>query len=106
MFVSSPAGCPAEGSIQECMNPFKAFQGCMRLLTVDDKPLDLITVQQRLMGNYSHLQIDMCGIIDRFVFIQRRLTGTNVPHAKFIFTFVHPGEEVCLARQQDAKRIQ
>ncbi|XP_027129319.1 contactin-associated protein-like 4 [Larimichthys crocea] len=58
-------GCPAEGSIQECMNPFKAFQGCMRLLTVDDKPLDLITVQQRLMGNYSHLQIDMCGIIDR-----------------------------------------
>ncbi|XP_075960283.1 contactin-associated protein-like 4 [Anarhichas minor] len=58
-------GCPPEGSSQECMNPFKAFQGCMRLLTVDNQPVDLIPVQQRLMGNYSHLQIDMCGIIDR-----------------------------------------
>ena len=47
------------------MNPFKAFQGCMRLLIVDNQPVDLIMVQRRLMGNYSHLQIDMCGIIDR-----------------------------------------
>uniref|UniRef100_A0AAQ5Z510 Contactin associated protein like 3 n=1 Tax=Amphiprion ocellaris TaxID=80972 RepID=A0AAQ5Z510_AMPOC len=58
-------GCPSESSGQECMNPFKAFQGCMRLLTVDNQPVDLIKVQQRLMGNYSHLQIDMCDIIDR-----------------------------------------
>ncbi|KAM9345307.1 contactin-associated protein-like 4 [Symphorus nematophorus] len=58
-------GCPADGSSQDCMNPFKAFQGCMRLLIVDNQPVDLIMVQQRLMGNYSHLQIDMCGIIDR-----------------------------------------
>ncbi|XP_071335931.1 contactin-associated protein-like 4 [Trachinotus anak] len=58
-------GCPSEASSQECMNPFKAFQGCMRLLTVDDQEVDLIKVQERLMGNYSHLQIDMCGIIDR-----------------------------------------
>ncbi|XP_071342570.1 contactin-associated protein-like 4 isoform X2 [Trachinotus anak] len=54
-------GCPA----QECRNPFNMFQGCMRLLTLDDQPVDLIKVQQRLLGNYSHLQIDMCGIIDR-----------------------------------------
>lgn len=39
----------------------------MRLLTLDDQPVDLIKVQQRLLGNYSHLQIDMCGIIDRLV---------------------------------------
>ncbi|CAI5654794.1 unnamed protein product [Oreochromis niloticus] len=58
-------GCPTEENSQECLNPFKAFQGCMRLLTVDNQPLDLIKVQQRLIGNYSHLQIDMCGIIDR-----------------------------------------
>lgn len=47
------------------MNPFKVFQGCMRLLTVHNQLVDLIKVQQRLMGNHSHLQIDMCGIIDR-----------------------------------------
>ncbi|XP_047198432.1 contactin-associated protein-like 4 [Hippoglossus stenolepis] len=58
-------GCPSEGSSQECMNPFKVFQGCMRRLTVDNQHLDLIKVQQRLLGNYSHLQVDMCGIIDR-----------------------------------------
>ncbi|XP_034003247.1 contactin-associated protein-like 4 [Trematomus bernacchii] len=55
-------GC---SSSQECRNPFKVFQGCMRLLTLDNQPVDLIKVQQRMLGNYSHLQIDMCGIIDR-----------------------------------------
>ncbi|XP_049443304.1 contactin-associated protein-like 4 isoform X1 [Epinephelus fuscoguttatus] len=58
-------GCPAQESTQECRNPFKVFQGCMRLLTLDNQTVDLIKVQQRLLGNYSHLQIDMCGIIDR-----------------------------------------
>uniref|UniRef100_A0A667WN70 Contactin associated protein like 3 n=1 Tax=Myripristis murdjan TaxID=586833 RepID=A0A667WN70_9TELE len=58
-------GCLAEDSGQECSNPFNVFQGCMRLLTLDNQPVDLIMVQQRLLGNYSDLQIDMCGIIDR-----------------------------------------
>ncbi|XP_041867089.1 contactin-associated protein-like 4 [Melanotaenia boesemani] len=58
-------GCPSEGSSQECTNPFRAFQGCMRLLTINNQPVNLIKLQQRLTGNYSHLQIDMCGIIDR-----------------------------------------
>ncbi|XP_070830443.1 contactin-associated protein-like 4 [Chaetodon trifascialis] len=58
-------GCPAEEDGQECKNPFSIFQGCMRLLSLEDQPVDLIMVQQRLLGNYSHLQIDMCGIIDR-----------------------------------------
>ncbi|KAM8728128.1 contactin-associated protein-like 4 isoform 3-T7 [Acanthopagrus schlegelii] len=58
-------GCPADEDDQECKNPFDIFQGCMRLLSVENQPVDLIKVQQRLLGNYSHLQIDMCGIIDR-----------------------------------------
>ncbi|CAL8267986.1 unnamed protein product [Arctogadus glacialis] len=58
-------GCPAEGGGRDCRNPFTVFQGCMRLLTLDKRPVDLIKVQQRLLGNYSHLQIDMCGITDR-----------------------------------------
>uniref|UniRef100_A0A667X1L7 Contactin associated protein like 3 n=1 Tax=Myripristis murdjan TaxID=586833 RepID=A0A667X1L7_9TELE len=63
--VLSCPGCLAEDSGQECSNPFNVFQGCMRLLTLDNQPVDLIMVQQRLLGNYSDLQIDMCGIIDR-----------------------------------------
>uniref|UniRef100_A0A3P9HT78 Contactin associated protein like 3 n=1 Tax=Oryzias latipes TaxID=8090 RepID=A0A3P9HT78_ORYLA len=50
---------------QECRNPFEGFQGCMRLITLDNQLVNLITVQQRLLGNYSQLQIDMCGITDR-----------------------------------------
>ncbi|XP_037553881.1 contactin-associated protein-like 5 [Nematolebias whitei] len=58
-------GCPADNSTLECTNPFRAFQGCLRLLTINNQPVDLVKVQQRRMGDYSNLQIDMCGIIDR-----------------------------------------
>ncbi|XP_008289756.1 contactin-associated protein-like 4 [Stegastes partitus] len=58
-------GCPAEDTSQECRNPFNVFQGCMRLLTLDNQNMDLIMVQQKQLGSYSNLQIDMCGIIDR-----------------------------------------
>ncbi|KAK5889491.1 hypothetical protein CesoFtcFv8_015492 [Champsocephalus esox] len=58
-------GCPPENDRQECRNPFNIFQGCMRLLTLDDQIVDLIMVQTRQLGIYSNLQIDMCGIIDR-----------------------------------------
>ncbi|TKS79391.1 Contactin-associated protein-like 4 [Collichthys lucidus] len=58
-------GCPAEEEDGHgCENPFNVFKGCMRLLSIDSRLVDLIMVQQRLLGNYSHLQIDMCGIID------------------------------------------
>ncbi|XP_035994512.1 contactin-associated protein-like 4 [Fundulus heteroclitus] len=58
-------GCATENRSQECRNPHNAFQGCMRLLALDNQLVDLIMVQQRLLGNYSQLQIDVCGIIDR-----------------------------------------
>uniref|UniRef100_A0A671VXK1 Contactin associated protein like 3 n=1 Tax=Sparus aurata TaxID=8175 RepID=A0A671VXK1_SPAAU len=58
-------GCPAEDDGQECRNPFNVFQGCMRLLTLDNQDVDLIMVQQKELGTFSNLQIDMCGIIDR-----------------------------------------
>ena len=43
----------------------------MRSIYVDGNPVDLIKVQQMLIGNFSDLQIDMCGIIDRSVPAQR-----------------------------------
>ncbi|XP_054885395.1 contactin-associated protein-like 4 [Poeciliopsis prolifica] len=58
-------GCPADGTGHPCRNPSSTFHGCMRLLSVGDELVDLIEVQQRLMGDYSDLQIDMCGIVDR-----------------------------------------
>uniref|UniRef100_A0A3Q2DZX8 Contactin-associated protein-like 4 n=1 Tax=Cyprinodon variegatus TaxID=28743 RepID=A0A3Q2DZX8_CYPVA len=58
------SGCPS-GDIHGCRNPVTAFQGCMRLFSLDNRIMDLIAVQQKHLGNYSNLQIDMCGIIDR-----------------------------------------
>lgn len=65
--VWSNTGCPDSENNQECRNPFNVFQGCMRHIHVDNNAVDLIKVQQMLIGNYSDLQIDMCGIIDRSV---------------------------------------
>uniref|UniRef100_A0A8C6NNF0 Contactin associated protein like 3 n=1 Tax=Nothobranchius furzeri TaxID=105023 RepID=A0A8C6NNF0_NOTFU len=58
-------GCPTKETNMECRNLFRHFQGCMRLITVNNQPVDLIKVQQRMMGDFTNLQIDMCGIIDR-----------------------------------------
>uniref|UniRef100_A0A3B1JKS1 Contactin associated protein like 3 n=1 Tax=Astyanax mexicanus TaxID=7994 RepID=A0A3B1JKS1_ASTMX len=48
-----------------CRNLFSVFQGCMRLIHLDGSLVDLIKVQQMLIGNFSGLQMDLCGIVDR-----------------------------------------
>ncbi|XP_059395977.1 contactin-associated protein-like 4 isoform X1 [Carassius carassius] len=58
-------GCPDTVDSSGCRNPFSVFQGCMRLIRTDGALVDLIRVQQMLFGNFSNLQMDMCGIIDR-----------------------------------------
>ncbi|XP_078539528.1 contactin-associated protein-like 5 [Lissotriton helveticus] len=58
-------GCPANSTDSQCLNPFTAFQGCMKLIFIDNQPKDLILVQQGTLGNYSDLHIDLCSIRDR-----------------------------------------
>uniref|UniRef100_A0AAR2KTR4 Contactin associated protein family member 5b n=1 Tax=Pygocentrus nattereri TaxID=42514 RepID=A0AAR2KTR4_PYGNA len=58
-------GCPAAMANQGCRNPTLAFQGCMRTIIINNHPVDLYRVQQGILGNYSELQIDICGIRDR-----------------------------------------
>ncbi|XP_036451045.1 contactin-associated protein-like 5 [Colossoma macropomum] len=58
-------GCPNTEDSSGCRNPFSVFQGCMRLIHLDNSLVDLIKVQQMLVGNFSDLQMDMCGIVDR-----------------------------------------
>ncbi|NXF54295.1 CNTP4 protein, partial [Oceanites oceanicus] len=58
-------GCPSSGNISECNTSSGGFQGCMRLISIGNKAVDLISVQQNVFGNFSDLQIDLCGIIDR-----------------------------------------
>ncbi|XP_067425303.1 contactin-associated protein-like 4 isoform X2 [Emydura macquarii macquarii] len=58
-------GCPNNGNNSECKSPFVGFQGCMRLINIGSKTVDLISVQQNSLGYFSDLQIDLCSITDR-----------------------------------------
>ncbi|XP_041116308.1 contactin-associated protein-like 5 [Polyodon spathula] len=58
-------GCPSTVNNFGCKNPTLAFQGCMRLIFINNQPVNLIQVQQGLLGNHSDLIIDLCGIRDR-----------------------------------------
>ncbi|XP_040489551.1 contactin-associated protein-like 4 isoform X4 [Ursus maritimus] len=59
------AGCPDNSFGSKCKNALGGFQGCMRLISISNKAVDLISVQQGSLGNFSDLQIDSCGITDR-----------------------------------------
>ncbi|KAM5228225.1 contactin-associated protein-like 3 isoform 2-T2 [Ctenodactylus gundi] len=58
-------GCPEDGSASGCENPLGGFQGCLRLISIGDRAVDLISVQQGTLGSFGDLQIDSCGITDR-----------------------------------------
>ncbi|XP_022446294.1 contactin-associated protein-like 5 isoform X1 [Delphinapterus leucas] len=58
-------GCPDNLTDSQCLHPINAFQGCMRLIFIDNQPKDLISVQQGSLGNFSDLHIDLCSIKDR-----------------------------------------
>ncbi|KAM9192246.1 contactin-associated protein-like 4 isoform 2-T2 [Dugong dugon] len=58
-------GCPDNSFGSKCQSSLDGFQGCMRLISISNKVVDLISVQQGALGNFSDLQIDSCGITDR-----------------------------------------
>uniref|UniRef100_A0A8B9ICJ6 Contactin associated protein family member 4 n=1 Tax=Anser brachyrhynchus TaxID=132585 RepID=A0A8B9ICJ6_9AVES len=58
-------GCPNSENNSECKSSFGGFQGCMQLISIGNKAVDMNSVQQNIFGNFSDLQIDLCGIIDR-----------------------------------------
>ncbi|KAM6176573.1 contactin-associated protein-like 4 isoform 6-T6 [Erethizon dorsatum] len=58
-------GCPEKSFATKCKSLLGGFQGCMRLISISNEVIDLISVQQGSLGNFSDLQIDSCGISDR-----------------------------------------
>ncbi|XP_032490880.1 contactin-associated protein-like 3 isoform X3 [Phocoena sinus] len=59
------AGCPDNSSDPGCASPLNGFQGCLRLISIGDKAVDPISIQQGALGSYRDLQIDTCGLTDR-----------------------------------------
>ncbi|XP_076854460.1 contactin-associated protein-like 5 isoform X2 [Brachyhypopomus gauderio] len=58
-------GCPSSHNGSSCVNPTMAFQGCVRLILINNQPMDLMLIQQGIMGSWNQLQFDICGIQDR-----------------------------------------
>ncbi|XP_040612099.1 contactin-associated protein-like 3 isoform X2 [Mesocricetus auratus] len=58
-------GCPNNSSSFGCESSSGGFQGCLELISIGDKVVDPIAVQQGVLGAFSDLQIDSCSIIDR-----------------------------------------
>ncbi|XP_012415344.2 contactin-associated protein-like 4 [Trichechus manatus latirostris] len=49
----------------DCALALAGFQGCLRDISINAREVDLIAVQQGSLGNFSDLQVDTCGILDR-----------------------------------------
>ncbi|XP_047662705.1 contactin-associated protein-like 2b [Tachysurus fulvidraco] len=45
----------------------RSFHGCMQLIHVDEKLMDLHAVEQGILGSFENVSLDMCAIIDRCV---------------------------------------
>ncbi|KAF6327512.1 hypothetical protein mRhiFer1_008234 [Rhinolophus ferrumequinum] len=58
-------GCPSNSSGSGCGSPLGGFQGCLRLISIGDKAVDPISVQQGVLGSFRDLLIDSCGLTDR-----------------------------------------
>ncbi|KAI5934151.1 Contactin-associated protein-like 3 [Manis javanica] len=58
-------GCPDNSLRSGCGHPLGGFQGCLRLISIGDKAVDPIAVQQGALGSFRDLQIDTCGLTDR-----------------------------------------
>ncbi|KAM9663701.1 contactin-associated protein-like 4 [Trichechus inunguis] len=58
-------GCYPLSSGSDCALALAGFQGCLRDISINAREVDLIAVQQGSLGNFSDLQVDTCGILDR-----------------------------------------
>ncbi|XP_041420593.1 contactin-associated protein-like 4 isoform X1 [Xenopus laevis] len=58
-------GCPDNSTDHGCFSPVRSFLGCMKLISVGSNLIDIISLQQGQIGNFTDLQFDICGIIDR-----------------------------------------
>ncbi|XP_065097094.1 contactin-associated protein-like 5 [Paramisgurnus dabryanus] len=58
-------GCPVSQPSFVCENPNRGFQGCFRLLFINNHPVSFLQVQQGSLGNFSQISFDVCSIQDR-----------------------------------------
>lgn len=52
-----------------CENPDRGYQGCFRLLFINNHPVNFLQVQQESLANFSQISFDVCNIQDRSVFV-------------------------------------
>ncbi|KAM5260278.1 contactin-associated protein-like 3 isoform 3-T3 [Hipposideros larvatus] len=58
-------GCPSNSSSSGCGSSLGGFQGCLRHISIGNKAVDPVSVQQGALGSFRDLLIDSCGLTDR-----------------------------------------
>ncbi|XP_048373549.1 contactin-associated protein 1 [Sphaerodactylus townsendi] len=58
-------GCPKPASRTGCLSNQTAFHGCMQMVNVDSKLIELDMVRQHRQGKYFEVYFNVCGITDR-----------------------------------------
>ncbi|XP_051528143.1 contactin-associated protein-like 5 isoform X1 [Myxocyprinus asiaticus] len=58
-------GCPLSQSSFVCENPSSGYQGCFRLLYINNHPVNFLQIQQEYLSNFSQISFDVCSIQDR-----------------------------------------
>ncbi|KAK2868852.1 hypothetical protein Q7C36_000723 [Tachysurus vachellii] len=60
-------GCPVSHYDLGCEKPHTGYQGCLRLIFINNQPIGLSRTQQEKQTNFSELSFDICSIRDRCV---------------------------------------
>ncbi|XP_043107209.1 contactin-associated protein-like 5 isoform X2 [Puntigrus tetrazona] len=58
-------GCPLFQSDFNCENPNRGYQGCLRLLFLNNHQVNFLQIQQESLSNFSQISFDVCNIQDR-----------------------------------------
>ncbi|GAA6072853.1 contactin-associated protein-like 5 [Tachysurus ichikawai] len=61
-------GCPVSHYDLGCEKPHTGYQGCLRLIFINNQPIGLSRTQQSKQTNFSELSFDICSIRDRSEF--------------------------------------
>ncbi len=88
-------GCPLFQSDFNCKNPNRGYQGCLRLLFINNHQVNFLQIQQESLSNFNQISFDVCNIQDRSVFPIDFLVFTKVSYLFFYYSLCMSSNTVC-----------
>ncbi len=88
-------GCPLFQSDFNCENPNRGYQGCLRLLFINNHQVNFLQIQQESLSNFSQISFDVCNIQDRSVFPIDCLVHKVSYHFSYYYSLCMFSNTVC-----------